>query len=125
MNLAVRCDECPSVRRRRRLSVEGFVSGSNTVVSHSYPIESDVHPFVVDEKRQFSGVEAGIHLVFVYSPVYIRSGGRALPIALIPSIAVIHSCRPGIFFQGVFFFKFVSTLVEILVRNEKPDSSKL
>ena len=51
INLAVRCDECPSVRRRRRREVEGFVSGSNTVVSYSYPIESDVYPFVVDVKR--------------------------------------------------------------------------
>ena len=51
INLAVRYDECPSVRRRRRRGIEGFVLGSNTVVSYSYPIESEVYPFVVDEKR--------------------------------------------------------------------------
>ena len=69
--------------------------------------------------------EAGIHPVFVYSPIYIRSGSRALPIALIASIAVIHSYQLGIFFCSLFIFVLISTLVEILVPNKKLDSSKL
>ena len=51
INLAVRYDEYPSVRRRRRREVKGFVLGSNTVVSYSYLIESNVYPFIVDVKR--------------------------------------------------------------------------
>jgi hypothetical protein len=79
----------------------------------------DVHPLLDVENFHFSGVEAGIHAVFVYFALKIRSGGKVTPEALIHSIAVIHSCLPLIFLNGVVSPLFISTFEGKVVPRAK------
>ena len=72
-----------------------------------------------------NGVEPGIHAVFVYFDLKIRSGGKATPEAPIHSIAVIHSCLPLIFLNAVVSPLFISTFEGKVVLRAKPVSSTL
>lgn len=65
--------------KRRRRGVEGFVSGSSTVASHSYPIEFDVHVLRLVVKRQSGEIDVEFYSVFALSPVNITSGDSLLP----------------------------------------------
>jgi len=86
---------------------------------------SDVHLLSDVENLQFSGVEAGIHAVFVCFALKIRSGGKATPEAPIHSIAVIHSYLPLIFLNAVVSPLLISTFEGKVVPRAKPVSSTL
>ena len=86
---------------------------------------SDVHPLLDVENLHFSGVDAGIHAVFVYFALKIRSGGNATPEAPIHSIAVIHYCLPLIFLNAIVSPLLISTFEGKVVPRAKPVSSTL
>jgi hypothetical protein len=86
---------------------------------------SDAHPLLDVENFHFSGVEAGVHAVFVCFALKIRSGGKATPEAPIYSIAVIHSYLPLIFLNAVVSPLFISTSEGKVVPRAKPVSSTL
>jgi hypothetical protein len=86
---------------------------------------SDVYLLLDVENFHFSGVEAGIYVVFVYFALKIRSRGKVTPEALIHSIAIIHSCLPLIFLNAVVSPLFISTFEGKVVPRVKPVSSTL
>ena len=86
---------------------------------------SDVQPLLDVENFHFLGVEAGIHAVFVYFALKIRSGGKATPEAPIYSIAIIYSCLPLIFLNAVVSPLLISTFEGKVVPRAKPVSSTL
>ena len=77
------------------------------------------------ENFHLTGVDRGIHAVFVCFALKIRSGGRATPNALIHSIAIIHSYRPGIFLNPRVSSLLISTFEDKILPRANPDSSTL
>ena len=84
----------PSIMRRRCcVRSTSCIDGTNTVVSYSNAWLSDVQPLLLVENLQSGGVLVGIQAVLVCFALKMTSGGIAMPVALIHSIAVIHSCQ--------------------------------
>ena len=73
------------------------VLGIKQCSNHSRTSVSDVQPLLKVACIQSGGVSSGNQLELVYLALKIRQGGRVTPEALIHSIEVIHSLRPGIF----------------------------
>jgi hypothetical protein len=97
----------------------------NKVVNYSYTWLLDVHLLLDIENFHFSGVEAGIHTVFICFTLKIRSRSKAIPEALIHSIAVIYSCLPLIFLNAIVSPLFISTFEGKVVPRAKLVSSTL
>jgi hypothetical protein len=81
---------------------------------------SEVYPLLDVENFYFSGVEAGIYVVFVYFTLKIRSGGKVNPEAPIHSIAIIYSCLLLIFLNAIVSPLFISTFEGKVVPRAKP-----
>jgi hypothetical protein len=86
---------------------------------------SDVHLLLDVENLYFSGIEAGIYIVFVCFTLKIRSRGKATPKALIYLIAVIHSSLLLIFLNAVVSPLLISTFEGKVVPRVKLVSSTL
>jgi hypothetical protein len=80
---------------------------------------SDVYLLLDVENLYFSGVEAGIYIIFVYFALKIRSRSKATPEALIHSIAVIYSCLLLIFLNTVVSPLLISTFEGKVVLRAK------
>jgi hypothetical protein len=85
----------------------------------------DVYLLLDVENFYFSGIEAGIHTVFVCFTLKIRSRGKATPKAPIHSITVIYSCLLLIFLNAVVSPLFISTFEGKVVLRAKPVLSTL
>jgi hypothetical protein len=83
---------------------------------------SDVHLLLDIENFYFSGIEAGIYIVFVCFALKIKSRGKVTSEVLIYSIAIIHSCLLLIFLNTVVSLLFISTFEGKVVLRAKPVS---
>ena len=100
----------------RSVGSAGRITGSKTMVGHSYASLSDVQPLLLAENRHSGKAYVGIQAVLMCFALKMSSGGMALPPALMHSIAVIHACLPEITFQ----LEFSRTLTDALDDSLSP-----